>query len=155
MKQEIERKFLIIDESWRGAVTSVRHLRDGLIAVFGGGKVRVRVEGARAWIALKGPRAGCARLEFEYDVPLPDAERMLKDICGDNVIEKTRYIVVHDGRAWEIDVHHGELAGLTYAEVELEAETAILTKPDWVGAEITGDPAYSKRNLLARHRKQG
>jgi CYTH domain-containing protein len=149
-KVEIERKFLVAGEAWRGASIGVRRLRDGLLAMFDGGKVRVRIEEPRAWLAVKGPRAGYARQEFEYEVPLSDAEAMMATLCHGAEIRKTRHLVPHAARVWEVDVHEGALAGLVHAEIELEAADAQLDLPPWVGREITGDPAYSTRTLLQR-----
>jgi CYTH domain-containing protein len=149
-KVEIERKFLVADDAWRGAATGVRRLRDGLLAMFDGGKVRLRIEEPRAWLAVKGPRRGLIRAEFEYEIPLPEAEAMMAGLCLGAEIRKTRHLVPHAGRLWEVDVHEGALAGLVHAEVELEAEDAPLSLPPWVGREITGDPAYSTQSLLRR-----
>ena len=124
MKTEIERKFLVAHDGWKAGVVSSCHIRDGLAADFGsGGKVRVRIAGERATITLKGAREGLARAEFEYSVPVSDAEAMLATFCQGPIVEKTRHLVPHGGLTWEVDVHHGLLAGLVYAEVELALGT--------------------------------
>ncbi|WP_211864455.1 CYTH domain-containing protein [Neoroseomonas soli] len=150
VKTEIERKFLVAHDGWKAGVVSNCRIRDGLVAVFGGGgKVRVRIAGEEATIALKGPRDGLARAEFEFPVPVAEAEAMLAAFCHGPIVEKTRHLVPHDGLTWEVDVYHGLLAGTVYAEVELAAETQHVTLPGWVGQEVTGDPRHSKRAIVA------
>jgi adenylate cyclase len=113
---EIERKFLLVSDEWRGAVTSSQRLRDGLLARFGEGKVRVRIADDKAWLTVKGPRTGLRRAEFEYEILYSDAEEMLRTLCDGPLVEKTRYLVPHDGLIWQVDVHEGALDGLVYAE---------------------------------------
>lgn len=150
MAYEFERKFLVASDDWKAAVTESRRLRDGLIARFGNGKVRVRLEQDRAWLTVKGPKVGIGRAEFDYGIPVADAEEMLRSCCDGPPIEKTRFLVPHAGLTWEVDVHEGALEGLVLAEVELEHEHQPLVLPGWVGEEVTGDPRYQKRNLLKR-----
>ncbi|WGF86769.1 CYTH domain-containing protein [Marinivivus vitaminiproducens] len=148
MGYEIERKFLIANDAWRGGIVGERHLRDGLVARFGQGKVRVRIDAERAWITVKGPRVGFARPEFEYPIPLGDAEAMLASLCDGPVVEKTRYLVPHDGLVWEVDIYDGILGGLAFAEVELPSVDHPLRPPHWVGREVTGDPKFRQAALL-------
>lgn len=148
MGLEIERKFLVANDGWREHVTGRRHLRDGLIARFGEGKVRVRIDADRAWITLKGARSGIARPEFEYPVPVADALAMLDTLCDGPVPEKTRHLVPFDGLVWEVDVFDGPLAGLTFAEVELPGIDHLLRLPPWAGREVTGDPQFRQASLL-------
>jgi len=150
MRREIERKFLLSGESWRAHVIETRHQRDGLVASTPAGKVRVRIEGARAWITVKGERANRGRDEYEYEIPLQDAEDMMARVCGANVVEKTRHIVRHEGLVWEIDVYAGLLDGIAYAEVELDHADQPVPLPPWVGREVTDDPNHSKRQLLSQ-----
>lgn len=154
MKYEIERKFLVADGSWAEAVAETIHLRDGLIVSFGGGKVRVRIatgaiSPSRAYVTIKGPRAGIARPEFEYEIPLAEAETMLAELCGEQVVQKTRHLVPYGGHVWVVDVYNGMLAGVTYAEVELEHPLEEVAIPSWAGPEVTGQPQHSKRALVA------
>ncbi|MBP0446993.1 CYTH domain-containing protein [Roseomonas sp. SSH11] len=146
---EIERKFLITSSDWRAGVVRSYVLRDGLLARFGEGKVRIRHAGSQAWITVKGPRSGISRAEFEYEVPVSEAEEMLS-LCGMPHIEKHRYIVPHAGFEWAVDLHQGPLAGIEFAEVELEHPDQPVPLPGWVGAEVTNDPNYSKATLLSR-----
>lgn len=111
-KVEVERKFLISGDGWRSHAVGARRLRDGLVALFDAGKVRVRVEEPRAWLTVKGPRNGLSRREFEYEIPLGEADAMLRNLCRGAEIRKTRHLVPHAGRIWEVDVHGGALAGL-------------------------------------------
>src|SRR4051812_10488219 len=120
MQFEVERKFLVAHDGWRSAATGSRHLRDGLIGPYHSSKVRVRQDGERAWLTVKGPRAGLGRLEFEYEIPMDHANEMLRSVCEGMQIEKVRYDVPHAGLVWEVDVYQGSLTGVILAEVELE-----------------------------------
>jgi CYTH domain-containing protein len=148
---EIERKFLVASDEWRQlAVRSVR-LRDGLIAAFKDRKVRVRIAGDDiATVAIKGPRTGIAQAEFEYEIPIADAERMLSTICPDDTLEKERFFVEEAGGTWHVDVYSGILRGIVIAEIELNHESQQLILPRWIGKEVTGDPFFKKINMRAR-----
>jgi CYTH domain-containing protein len=148
---EIERKFLVANDEWRQlAVRSVR-LRDGLIAAYKDRKVRVRIAGDDiATVAIKGPPIGVAQAEFEYEVPIADAERMLSTICQDNTLEKERFFVEDAGGTWHVDVYSGILQGVVIAEIELKHESQELILPRWIRKEVTGDPFFKKINMRAR-----
>src|ERR1700722_13615519 len=118
MALEIERKFLLATDSRKAAGIRSDHLQDGLNARFCGGKVRVRGAADKAWLAVKGPRRGISRSEFEYEIPVADADDMLRTLCDGTVGEKIRHIVPHAGFVWAVDVHLGPLAGVSFAEVE-------------------------------------
>ena len=148
MAVEIERKFLLRNDSWCGEVTRRQEIRDGLIAIAGNRKVRVRICDEHATLTVKSKTAGLANAEFEYEIPLADAEEMMAHHCLRAGLEKTRHFVPHEGRTWQIDVYKGILAGVVLAEVELPSETAELSLPPWVGREVTGDPAYKKFNMV-------
>nr|WP_246526694.1 CYTH domain-containing protein [Plastoroseomonas hellenica] len=147
---EIERKFLLASDGWKAGVVETRLLKDGLLARFGGGKVRVRQSGDRAWVTVKGPRIGISRAEFEYEIPLRDAEEMFS-LCELPHIDKLRHTVPHGGLRWSIDIHQGPLAGIEFAEVELSDAEQQIALPPWVGAEVTDDPRYRKATLLKHH----
>jgi adenylate cyclase len=147
---EIERKFLVTNDDWRQSVVRSVSIRDGLMAANQGRKVRVRISGDIATVAIKGPRTGIVRPEFEYEVPIDDAERMLSTICGDDTLEKKRFFVEDAGATWHVDVYDGILNGVVIAEIELKQETQAPTLPSWVGKEVTGDPFYKKINMRAR-----
>ena len=147
---EIERKFLVANHEWRQSAVRSVSIRDGLIAVYKDRKVRVRISGDIATIAVKGPRIGIRRLEFEYEIPMADAERMLTTICQDDTLEKQRFFVEDAGATWIVDVYGGILQGVVIAEIELKHESQELILPRWIGKEVTGDPFYKKINMRAR-----
>ncbi len=149
MHLEIERKFLVVGTAWRERAIRISTLRDGLISQGSNGKVRVRLDGEKAWLTVKGARSGICRTEFEYEIPIPDAERMLGEVCTGQIIEKRRHIVPHEGRTWEIDVFQGPLAGLVWAEVELDHPDQAFAVPDWAGREVTGNPRFRHAHLLS------
>jgi adenylate cyclase len=144
---EIERKFLVVNDRWREHVAAKLNLRDGLLSRDGDKKVRVRSYGDRATLAVKSRATGMRREEFEYEIPVTDAEAMLR-LCSNLVIEKTRHLVPWLGHTWEVDVYHGALEGVVMAEIELPSETTPFERPTWIGAEVTSDPRYKKINLL-------
>jgi CYTH domain-containing protein len=147
---EIERKFLLVSDDWKAGVVRTRFLKDGLLARFGEGKVRIRHGGDGAWVTIKGPRTGISRAEFEYEIPLKQAEEILL-ICELPHIEKIRHTVPYCGLIWMVDIHQGPLAGIEFAEVELEHPEQSVTLPPWVGEEVTHDPRYRKANLSKRN----
>lgn len=146
MGTEIERKFLVVNDGWRaGALGPGVALRQGYLAQQP--VVRVRVAGPKAFLTIKGPGL-LQRAEFEYPIPLADAEAMLATLCAPPVIEKTRTRVGHGGLTWDVDVFGGHLAGLVLAEVELPSAEAAVALPGWVGREVTDDARY-QNNALA------
>ena len=148
MGLEIERKFLVRDDSWRtveGTPFRQGYLNSDLNRV-----VRVRTMGERAVLTIKGRNVGAVRPEFEYDIPLRDANKMLDNLCERPLIEKTRYLIKFAGYTWEVDEFAGENAGLVVAEIELQAEDEDFEKPDWLGMEVTDDPRYFNSNLVLR-----
>src|SRR6516165_5074063 len=147
---EIERKFLVANNEWRQSAVRSVNIRDGLIAVYKDRKVRVRISGDIATIASKGPRTGIVRPEFEYEIPIADAERMLSTLCHDDTLEKQRFFVEDAGATWQVDVYGGILQGVVIAEIELKQESQELILPDWIGKEVTGDIFYKKVNMRAR-----
>ena len=149
MGQEIERKFLVKDDSWRAAVESSSVLRQGYLAVDHGTTVRVRTDGAEVWLTIKGPAEGVTRAEFEYRVPLTEAEPLI-GLCRGRVVEKTRHKVRAGGHVWEIDEFTGANAGLVVAEVELRHADENITKPAWLGREVSGDRRFDNASLSVR-----
>jgi adenylate cyclase len=147
---EIERKFLVANERWKTSVTQTIRIRDGLIANNNGHKARVRIANARATIALKSRRRGASRSEFEYTIPLSDAEDIMRVMCDEPILEKVRHCVPYGGVIWYVDVYEGILSGVVIAEVELDRTDQDLQLPDWVGPEVTADPNYRKINMIAR-----
>ena len=147
---EIERKFLVANDDWRRLAIRTVSIRDGLIAAYQGRKMRVRISGDIATIAIKGPRTGIARPEFEYEIPIADAEKMLSTICADDTLEKKRFFVEDGGATWHVDLYGGILNGVIIAEIELTEEAQEIILPKWIGKEVTGDPYYKKINMRAR-----
>lgn len=146
MSIEIERKFLVKDDSWRldahGQRIAGVPFRQGYLPTQGGATVRVRLEGASAKLTIKGKTQGLSRLEFEYSIPLQDAQRMLDELCEKPLIEKVRYCRSEQGYVWEIDEFSGDNQGLIVAEIELDSEDEQPPLPAWVGKEVTGDARY-------------
>ena len=152
MTLEIERKFLVANDSWKSSVVRSVRIRDGLIANNKGHKARVRIANDVATIAVKSRRSGLTRTEFEYVIPNSDAEEMLRIMCEGNVLDKTRHFVSHACNTWQVDVYEGLLDGVVLAEIELTDADQKLTLPDWIGAEVTADPTYRKINMVAAAR---
>jgi CYTH domain-containing protein len=146
MSREIERKFLVRGDGWRPGPPGVRQ-RQGYLSVEDP-TVRVRIEEGRATLAVKGAQEGLTRAEFEYEIPLADAEEMLS-LCA-FAVEKTRYVREFGGRRWEVDVFHGANEGLVTAEIELSDEGESFALPLWVGAEVSHDPRYRVAQLSRR-----
>lgn len=143
---EIERKYLVTGTDWRQA-PGIR-LSQGYLNRDKERTVRVRIAGDTAFLTIKGATHGASRAEFEYAIPLPDAEQMLA-LSDGPVVEKIRHIVLFQGLTWEVDEFLGENLGLVVAEVELEREDQPFEKPHWVGSEVTHDPRYYNSNLAA------
>jgi adenylate cyclase len=150
MGTEIERKFLPKGDRWKHAIDAPgMRIRQGYLAKARERTVRVRVKGDQAWITIKGIRTGVSRAEFEYPIPLDDANWMLDYLSEKPLIEKTRYVVNGHGCVFEIDEFHGENAGLVLVEVELTSEDQPVDLPDWVGQEVTQDNRYYNSNLAS------
>jgi adenylate cyclase len=147
MAEEIERKFLLRNEDWRGLAPGRAYVQ-GYLAGNEKCSVRVRIAGHRATLNIKSAAAGACRSEYEYEIPLADAQRMLDMFVARNaLIEKTRYRIEYKGFCWEIDEFHGGNQGLVVAEIELEREDQAFAKPAWIGEEVTHDPRYYNVNL--------
>ncbi|MCM1483393.1 MAG: CYTH domain-containing protein [Muribaculaceae bacterium] len=138
MAKEIERKFLVRDLSFLEQASCSFDIRQGYLSVNPEATVRVRTKGERGFLTVKGITQGASRHEWEYEIPLSDAEEMLRLCPPDKVLEKTRFIV---GR-WEVDMFHGRLDGLILAEIELRSEDEPVTLPSFIGEEVTGDSRY-------------
>ncbi|HEY6772911.1 MAG TPA: CYTH domain-containing protein [Oxalicibacterium sp.] len=149
MSVEIERKFLVRSDAWKALAQGVA-MRQGYLSTHPDRTVRVRIEGEIATLTIKGRTQGFSRGEWEYDIPLADAEALLSDICERPLIEKKRTRIVHEGMVWEVDEFFGDNLGLVVAEIELESETQSFARPDWLGEEVTGDARYFNSSLLKR-----
>ncbi|WP_334186773.1 CYTH domain-containing protein [Noviherbaspirillum sp.] len=149
MGVEIERKFLVRDARWK-AMGQGMLIRQGYLSSHGDRIVRVRILDKEAVLTIKGRSKGATRGEWEYPIPLADAEVFLDTLCEKPLIEKYRYRIPHDGMTWEVDEFLGENAGLVVAEIELDAEDQAFSIPDWIGDDVTHDARYVNANLL-RH----
>lgn len=148
MGVEIERKFLVKDDSFKTYASEVSEIRQGYLNREPERVVRIRIRGNRGYLTVKGRNIGASRLEFEYEIPLKDAEEMLS-LCVPPILSKSRYIVVgEDGLRWEIDEFHGHREGLVLAEVELNSADQPVILPSFISEEVTGDPRYFNSNLL-------
>lgn len=149
MSVEIERKFLVRDARWQMLGEGVI-IRQGYLSSHPDRIVRVRIEGATAMLTIKGRTTGITRGEWEYPIPIEDAQQFLDTLCEKPIIEKIRTRIPYQGMIWEVDQFSGENTGLVVAEIELTAEEQEFFKPDWVGLEVTHDARYINANLL-RH----
>ncbi len=145
---EIERKFLLKNDSWKQAVSSSVVIKQGYLAGSDKASVRIRIEGDKANINIKSMTLAITRQEYEYSIPLDDAEKLLQDLCEQPKIEKTRYIVKHQDHKWEIDVFTGDNKGLVVAEIELQSEDEKFFRPEWVGDEVSDQVKYYNVNLV-------
>ena len=148
MAKEIERKFLVINDDWRSLATP-KSYRQGYIATAKVGQsVRVRLAGDTGYLTIKGPVQGLTRAEFEYVIPVKDAQELLETLCLRPLIEKIRYRLPIGSVVWEIDEFTGENAGLIVAEVELASEDQPFEKPSWLGREVSGEARYYNASLV-------
>lgn len=148
MGKEIERKFLVIGEGWRADAVAFE-IRQGYLANAPDLAVRVRTCGDRAYLTVKSGKRGLTRAEYEYEIPVADAEEMLDGLCARPLIEKTRHRLEYGGRTWVVDVFAGDNAGLRLAEVEFDDEGDTIDLPEWVGEEVSDDPRYLNANLVS------
>ncbi len=150
MPLEIERKFLVMDDSWKSASQEAIDLRQGYLNLEQRCSIRVRTDGRRGWLNIKGATVGAERPEYEYEIPLSDAEQLLRSFAVGPVIAKTRHLVPFAGHLWEVDVFHGENRGLVVAEIELDDPQQTFEKPPWLGQEVTDDVRYYNTALCRR-----
>ena len=150
MSREIERKFRVQADDWRPLAMSRRSLKQVYLSVTGNCSVRIRIErGVGAWLTVKSGEHGLTRSEYEYQIPVPDAEEMTAFAVG-TVIEKVRHVVPFANLKWEVDEFLDKNAGLVIAEVELETEDQDFKIPDWVSAEVTNDHRFYNASLAER-----
>lgn len=148
MNIEIERKFLLKNDNWREGAVGV-HYKQAYLNEKGDNTVRVRIEGEKAKLTIKGKSSNISRLEFEYDIPMADAEALFT-LAKPPIVEKYRYKIMYAGNCWEVDEFLGMNRGLVVAEIELESETQSFEKPDWIGMEVSGDKRYTNANLARK-----
>lgn len=150
MAVEIERKFLV-SGNFSDGVTRADRIVQGYLCAAPDKTVRVRIRRNKAFLTIKGAsdKAGVARSEFEYEIPVADAEALLP-LCESGVIDKIRHLVPFQGHTWEVDVFHGCNEGLVVAEIELTSEDESFERPDWLGEEVTGKKRYYNAMLSQR-----
>ena len=148
MALEIERKFLVLDDSYKHEAFSKSHILQGYICSGRGRTVRIRIRDDHAYITIKGPSldGGLSRYEFEQEIPLDDARQLMK-LCEPGTIDKTRWLVKSGRHTFEVDEFFGDNEGLVMAEVELAYEDEPYEKPDFIGKEVTGDRRYYNGHL--------
>lgn len=142
MATEIERKFLLKNDSWRTEANEGSMIRQGYLAGTEKSSIRVRVSGEKANINIKSATLDVTRQEYEYTIPLSEANEILDTLCEGPLIEKTRYHVQHDDHVWEVDEFYGDNQGLVVAEIELNSADENFERPDWVGEEVSDDTRY-------------
>ena len=152
MGREIERKFLVKGTGWRTG-QGVEY-RQGYLSTVKERTVRVRRAGGKAYLTMKGVAVGATRSEYEYEIPVKDADEILERLCQRPLVEKRRFRVEYAGLTWEIDEFSGENEGLVIAEVELTSENRPVQQPPWVGKEVTDDPRYFNANLVGHPYRQ-
>jgi adenylate cyclase len=144
---EIERKFLVRGDAWKRLGEPV-FFRQGYLSSHKERVVRVRIEGDRAVMTIKGRNVGATRGEWEYPIPMADAVELLDGLCEQPLIEKYRRRIDFAGNVWEVDEFLGANAGLVVAEIELGSEEQVFDKPEWVAEEVTEDLRYLNSSLI-------
>lgn len=147
MGVEIERKFLVFGDDWRHGAVGTRFCQGYIVSGLGR-TVRVRIAGDCACLTIKGPSSGSSRAEYEYPIPVQDAEELLNTLCDRPWIDKVRYRIPFGDLTWEVDEFLGENAGLIMAEVELTAVDQAVELPAWIREEVTGDSRYYNSSLV-------
>ena len=148
MALEIERKYLI-DLEKLGILKNANRIKQGYITTNKNAVVRVRVKNDKGYLTIKGSNIGVSRLEFEYEIPLVEANEMLDKLCKKPIIDKDRYIIDLHNHIWEVDIFYGDNEGLVIAEVELKDENEYIELPLWIKEEVTGDIKYYNSNLMS------
>lgn len=146
---EIERRFLVKNNTWRTQVSQTKIIQQGYLSVEKECSIRVRIIGEKAWLTIKGYLSDIARSEFEYEIPLKDAKNIMDTLCPFKV-EKRRHIVIHQNYTFEIDEFFGENAPLVVCELELNSENSAYPQPEWMGEEITEDGRFTNA-YLSKH----
>lgn len=147
MATEIEHKYLVNTELWLQVVPDKSvEIKQGYLLTDPNKTIRVRTKGQIGFITIKGKNIGASRPEFEYEIPLADANQLIANFCS-NVIEKTRHYVFYKNNTWEVDVFDGLNQGLIVAEIELNSEEELYQKPDWLTKNVTDDTQYANSNL--------
>jgi adenylate cyclase len=147
MGLEIERKFLLANDSWKQKCDNGIIIKQGYLSSVPERTVRIRLKAEKGILTVKGKTKGVSRVEYEYEIPYSDAVALM-ELCEKPIIEKTRFNIKQDELTWEVDVFTGENKGLIVAEIELQNETEQFDLPSWVGVEVSEDPRYYNANLI-------
>lgn len=147
MALEVEHKFLLASDDWRAEVDHSVYYRQGYLSSSPTSSVRVRISDSHAWLNIKSATIGSHRAEYEYEIPLADANEILDTLCHKPLVEKWRHFVQRSPHVWEIDEFIGDNAGLIVAEIELSAIGEAFDKPVWIGEEVTHELRYYNNNL--------
>ena len=149
---EIERKFLLKNDDWKSLVIQTHVIKQGYLQSglddSQKSSVRIRISNDEANINIKSVELTTIRQEFEYEIPLADAEQLLSTLCDETVIEKTRHHVPFASHLWEVDIFAGSNSGLEIAEIELKQLNEAFELPDWIGDEVSDDERYYNIYLL-------
>ncbi len=147
MPQEIERKYLLSSNAWKALSHQSIRMHQGYLCNNSQSSVRIRIENQAANINIKSMTVGISRAEYEYSIPVEEAKELLDTLCKKPQVQKTRYLVSHSGKLWEIDEFKGDNKGLIVAEIELESEDEVIELPEWVGKEVSHHERYYNMRL--------
>jgi CYTH domain-containing protein len=146
MAKEIERKFLVTGTDYRSGQRTL--FKQGYLSIDPAHTIRVRISDKKAFLTIKGMTKGVERMEYEYQIPVTDAEEMLENLCKQTIIEKYRYVLpAGNGLKWEVDEFLGANAGLVVAEIELRHSDEQVSLPQWLGREVSGEERFYNSNL--------
>lgn len=147
--QEIERKYLVLDDTFRQQTSVSMRIAQGYLCTR---KVtaRVRICDNQGILTFKGKSrdGGLSRFEWERTIPLGVAEHLLDRCSG--VVDKIRHIVEYEGHTFEVDEFKGDNEGLIIAEVELSTCEERVALPSWCGDEVTGIKLFYN-SFLSHH----
>lgn len=150
LSMEIERKFLVDKVHWAlQAKPEGQKIKQAYLVNSPEKTIRVRTKGTKGFLTIKGPTVGISRAEYEYEIPVYEAEELIQQFAV-KYIEKTRYEITVGKHKWEVDEFGGKLAGLMLAEIELAAEDELFERPEWVTLEVSEDVNYYNSNLINR-----
>lgn len=147
---EIEHKFLLKNQDWKKLAKEKKLYRQAYISTKSGTTVRVRIVGHTAYLTLKGMPSGAtsiSRSEFEYEIPIADAQTMMAEYVDSPIVEKYRHLIPFAGKLWEVDEFLGNNTGLAVAEIELKSEDEEFLIPNWIGECVSDDHRYTNASL--------
>ncbi len=147
MALEIEHKFLVNNNDWKEQVSHSVYYKQGYLHSDEQRSIRIRISDEEAWLNIKSATIGSSRQEYEYSIPLNEADEMLNTLCHKPLIEKKRYFVPIKQHVWEVDVFDGDNSGLIVAEIELSQINENFFRPNWLGLEVTEDIRYYNNSL--------